>query len=425
LSWSSFDNPKQIKKYEKKIYDFLDEIKIKKLLRDGLYETPKDGTVVTCLRKEKYVQFLELDNLRINKKRNGRWIVELDLSTIKTNRMSDYDIEQIVESLPDEITTQTIKKYQSDNKFRFVELNNCDVISYGGARNYPYGFPLTMGCWTSLIQKEIINRVERSQADTLIKKVLILCSGYIGTDEKTKKPVPRSVTEFYFNSIKTLLLKKDSGTSNSAYTSSTEDTSGTGLVSLPEYLQLKPLDIDITQFTKELYVKIQNDIFMNLGVSEAMVYGGSQNASNFSASQTNIEKFFRYIFEVMEQFEEVINEYIKYLLPVGLSCKFYFDKTTMLDKDKYIERCKEFYMQTGIFTPWAEALLGVPYHYVLGLARYEKEVLKIEDVIYPPINPFTTSNDNLTGRPKVDDVKSEGTAKTKNSNGNNTPSPSD
>ncbi len=422
LSWSSFDNPKQIKKYEKRVYEFLDEIKVKKMLRDGLYETPKDGTVVTCLRKEKYVQFLELDNLRVNKQRNGRWIIEYDLSTIKHYGMSTADINQVIESLPEEITLEKYNLYRNKGEsYRFVEINNSDIITYGGTRNYPYGFPLSMGCWSSLIQKEIINRVERSQADTLIKKVLILCAGYIGTDDKTKKPVPKTVTEFYFNQIKSLLLKKDSGTTNT----SSADTSGTGLVSLPEYLQLKPLDIDITQFTKELYVKIQNDIFMNLGVSEALVYGGSQNSSNFSASQVNVEKFFRYIFEVIEQFEEVLNEYIKQLLPVGLSCRLYFDRTTILDKDKFLDKCKEFYMQTGIFTPWAEALLGVPYHYILGMARYEKEVLKIEDIIYPPINPFTQSSDGQIGRPKTDDVKSEGTAKTKNNNGNNNPSPSD
>lgn len=418
LSWSSFDNPKQIKKYEKRIYDFLDEIKVKRLLRDGLYETAKDGTVVSCLRKEKYVQFLELDNLRSNKQKNGRFVIEYDLSTIKQLGMSTTDIEQVIESLPDEISLNRYNLYKNKgDTYRFVEINNVDLIKYGGTRNYPYGFPLSMGCWASLIQKEIINRVERSQADSLIKKVLILTAGYIG-DDKSKKPVPKNVVEFYFNSVKSLLLKKDTGAT------STTETSGTGLVSLPEYLQLKPLDLNITHFTKELYVKIQNDIFMNLGVSESLIYGSSQNSANFSAAQINVEKFFRYIFDIIEQFEEILNGYIKQLLPVGLNCKLYFDKTTILDRDKYIDKCKEFYMQTGIFTPWAESLLGIPYHYALGLARYEKEVLEINKYIYPAQNAFNQTGENPSGRPEGD-PNSEGGMKTKNSNGNNNPSPSD
>ena len=38
LSWSSFDDVKKIEKYEKKIYNFLENINIKEFVRDGLYE---------------------------------------------------------------------------------------------------------------------------------------------------------------------------------------------------------------------------------------------------------------------------------------------------------------------------------------------------------------------------------------------------
>jgi hypothetical protein len=418
LSWSSFDNPKQIKKYEKKVYDFLDAIKIKKLVRDGLYEVAKDGTIIPCLRKEKYVQFLEFDNLRVNKQVNGRWCVEYDLSTIKTFGMSVSDITQVIESLPDEISISAYNQYRNKGEdYRFVEVKNTDILTYAGVRNYPFGFPLTMGCWTSLLQKELISRVERSQADSLIKKILILYTGYIGTDPKSQKPLPRSTVEYYFTAVKNLMLKKE-GTYNS-----TSDTSGTGLVTLPNYIDLKPLEISIESFSKDLYAKINNDIFMNLGVSEALIYGGSTNSSNFSASSLNAEKFFRFIFAVLEDFEEVINDYIKQLLPTGLSCKLYFDKTTILNKDKHIDKCKEFYTSTGIFTPWAESLLGIPYTFAVSLARYEKEVLELDKYIYPPVNPFTTSGDSSGKKPEVDNPTSEGTAKTKNSNGNATPSP--
>jgi hypothetical protein len=417
LSWSSFDNPKQIKKYEKRVYDFLDEIKVKKLVRDGLYEVAKDGTIIPCLRKEKYVQFLEFDNLRSNKQINGKWCVEYDLSTIKTYGMTTMDITQVIESLPDEISIGAYNQYRNKGEdYRFVEVKNTDIVTYGGTRNYPFGFPLTMGCWTSLLQKELISRVERSQADSLIKKILILYTGYIGSDPKSQKPLPRSTVEYYFTAVKNLMLKKE-GTFNS-----TTDTSGTGLVTLPDYIKLEPLSIDIQNFSKELYAKINNDIFMNLGVSEALIYGGSSNSTNFAASSMNAEKFFRYIFSVLEDFEDVINDYIKQLLPTGLSCKLYFDKTTILNKDKYTDKCKEFYMQTGIFTPWAEAMLGIPYTFAVSMARYEKEVLELDKYIYPPQNAYTQSGDGTGKKPEVDNPTSEGTAKTKNSNGNATPS---
>ena len=49
----------------------------------------------------------------------------------------------------------------------------------------------------------------------------------------------------------------------------------------------------------------------------------------------------------------------------------------------------------------------------------------MDKYIYPAQNAFTTSGDGKTGRPTVDNPDAEGTAKTKNSGGNNNPSPSD
>src|SRR5690606_2806132 len=130
------------------------------------------------------------------------------------------------------------------------------------------------------------------------------------------------------------------------------------------------------------------DVFLNLGVSEALIHG---NGANYASAQINTEKLFRYIFSILEDFETVINGYIKDLLPSNLRCKFYFERTTMLDKDKQIAQAKEFYLQTGIISYWAEALTNNPYHYVLGQAKYEQEILKVADLIRPPLNAHTTS----------------------------------
>lgn len=418
LAWSSFDNPKQIRKYEQKLYDFLDDINVRKFVRDGLYEGGEVGTIVSCLRKGKYIQFLDLDDLRINKQENGKWIVEYDLSVIKANlpaNANTYDIAEVIESLPDEVTTSKYLQYikKGDESSRFIRLNNCDVTAIDNNRNTPYGLPLSMGAWTSLIQKEIISRVERSQADQLTKKLLVLYAGNIGGKD-SNKPAPKALIEGYFKEVSNLIVKKEQN-----HSTNPQDTSGTGVIALPDFFKLEGLNVDVEMFTDDLYNKINADIFMNLGVSEALVYGAG---ANFSSAQVNSEKFFRYIFTSLEDFERIINNYIKDMLPSGLNCKFYFDRTTMLDKDKHVEKCANFYQQTGIFSPWAEALLGVPYHYALGMAKYEQEFLKISEIIKPPQNAFTQSG--AGGRPEGGNG-GENTNKSKSSGGNNSPSPSD
>lgn len=424
LSWSSHESPKQIKKYEQKIFEFLEEqINVKRLVRDGIYETGEVGTIVMCLRNNTYVQFLELDDLRINKQRNGKWVVEFDLQRIAEKLpvpSNTYDLIDVIESLPDEVSMEAYLKYKNKGSdFRYVEISNCDVIAPDSNRNFPWGLPYSLGAWSSLIQKEIISRVERSMADRLIKQILVLYAGSINGTKENYKPTPTPLITHYFKELSSLLTKKDQANGGN---SAAADTSGTGLIALPDFFKIDSLKVDNTMFTKDLYVKINSDIFMNLGVSEAIVYGAG---ANFSSAEVNSQKIFRYIFAILEQFETIINGYIKSLLPANLGCRFYFDRTTMLDKDIYIDQTKEFYMQTGIFAPWAEALLGVPYNYALGVAEYEQKVLNIQDIIKPPLNAHTQTDGGKGGRPSGKSSGNGNTNKSKSSGGNNSPSPSD
>src|SRR5699024_7229824 len=147
-------------------------------VRDGLKEVPELGTVVTCLRANKYVQFLDLDEIVINKQRNGKWVVEYDLASL--DNLSALEQQRKMYSLPDEVTPASYLPYKNkrDDSIRYVELSNCDVIAIDNKRNYPFGLPMSMGAWQPLLQKEIINRVERSVSDRLIKNILILSASF-------------------------------------------------------------------------------------------------------------------------------------------------------------------------------------------------------------------------------------------------------
>ncbi|MGG4434596.1 hypothetical protein AAXE64_08540 [Priestia megaterium] len=415
LSWSSYDDVKKIKKYESKINEFLDDIDVVNMVRDGLYEVGEIGTIVTCLRAKKYVQFLDIDDLRINKQRNGKWVVEYDLSTISSYSKT-MDKLAIIESLPDEVTLKAYNLYKNKGEdYRYVELKNCDVISIDANRNFPFGLPYTLGAWSSLLQKEVINRVERSVADRIVKQILILYANTI--DKEGIKPPDKAIITHYFNEVSKLMKRKD----GIDYTNSAE-SSGTGVVALPFFMKLQALEVNTEMFKKELYDKVNNDVFMNLGVSPALIYGG--DGGNFSSSQVNSSKFFRYIFSIIDKFERVINQYIKSMLPKDLGCKFSFTRSTILDHDKYVAECKELYMQTSIIEPWLNALDPNGYMSLLSQAKYEQEVLKTQDFIKPPLNAHTLSGaDNLGGRPEDGSPTNENTIKSKTSGGNQNPEP--
>ena len=150
LNWSSFDDPKKIQKYEKRIYDFLENLNVKKMTRDGLYEVGEVGTIVPCLRDNKYIQFLDMEDLRINRMRNGKWVVEYDLKTLEQYGNTLQDKMRIIESLPNEVSTRALIEYKKNGESsRYVELQNCDVINIDGNRNFPYGSPSYIWCMVS------------------------------------------------------------------------------------------------------------------------------------------------------------------------------------------------------------------------------------------------------------------------------------
>jgi len=415
ISWSDVDDEKKIKKYERRVNDFLKQIDIRTFVRDGLFEVGEMGTVVSCFRNKKYIQFLDLDDLRINKQRNGRWIVEYDLSSINKHKTVN-DKLTVIESLPEEITLEKYNLYKKKGKdYQYIELKNADVINIDANRNVPFGLPLTLGAWSSLLQKEIIDRVERSVADRLLKTIVILSAGHL--DKNGEKPVPKEVITAYFKEVSKLFQKKNGGS-----LSNQDDTSGTGTIALPHFFKLDTLKVDTELFKKELYEKIENDIYANLGLSPAVIWGGG-SSGNYSAATLNGQKFYQYIYTVLEKFEIIINRYINQILPNNVSCQFIFSRTTIFDKDKHVDKYKELYLQTGISKFWLESLTGLPYENVIGQAEYERKILKTEQFMYPPSNAYTQSG-NANGRPPDDNPTNESTIKSKSSNGNSNPRPS-
>lgn len=419
-SWSEYSDEKKIRKYERKVEDFLEDIDVVDLVKTGLQEIADIGTVVTCLRSQKYVQFLDLDDLRIIKMRNGKWVVEFDLQTIKNTDLP-YNTATVIESLPDEITIARYNEYlKKGEDYRYVELKNCDVISLDAPRNMPFGLPITFSGWSAVLQKEMINRVERSVADRLIKQIFILKAGFM--DKNNEKMVPRPTIEAYFKEISRVLAKKEDRFGNSQ-----DGMSGTGLISLLQGLDIDTLDVNTDMFKKELYEKIDNDIYQSLGVSPQLIWGGG-SSGNYSSAEMNSQKFLSSIFDTVRKFEKVINNYLKQILPKDLRCTFKFFKSTINDKQKNIDHFQKIFLQTGVSKYWLEAATGLNYKDVLRQAKYEKEELNVEDILYPPQNAYTqsgsSSGDNA-GRPTEENPTNENTIKSKGSGSNDAPSPSD
>ncbi|WP_133065295.1 hypothetical protein [Virgibacillus profundi] len=411
LIWSNYDDVERNKKHEKKVQDFLDDIDVVQVLRDGLLEISELGTIVTCLRNRQYVQFLDLDDIVIREQRNGKWIVEFDFKTLDSIRnMEDKMIK--INSLPNEVTVQSYNAYRNSNdkeKDRYVEISNCHVLNIGVRRGQPFGLPLTLGAWQSILQKEVINKVERSVSNRLLQQILVLQASHI--DKEQTKPVPKEVLQAYFREVSKIITKKDDGRIQ-------KNEGGNGLIALPHFLELDTVKMDTTLFKEELYSKMNNDIYQNLGVSPSLLAGLE---GNYASANVNHSKFFSYITTILEQFETVLNDYIKMVLPKNQRCKLVLDRTTILEKESEIEKFKEFYQQTGVIEPWLNAIFGSgSLNAMINQSKYEKETLDTATWFTPPLNAHTSSGKDLQN-PNSNPPSNENTEKSKTDNNNNTP----
>lgn len=417
--WSSYNEAERSTRTDKKVINFLDEIDVVKVVRDGLYSVAVNGTVVTCLRSKKYVQFLDLEDIVVKSMRNGKWVVEIDMQTI--DKLPTKEKVAKINSLPDEITIGKYNAYLKDKRNdenRFVEISNCHVINLDADRSSWQGLPLSFGAWFSILQKEIIDNVERSVASRLIKQILILSASGISDKNGNQRPMPPEVIQAQFKNVSKLVQAKESK-------NHTNEESATGVIAFTDEFNLKALDIDTTLFKNDLYAKIKDDILSALGISDALLTG---NSGNFASANVNSEKFMSFIFTIVEQFEKVINDYLKIIVPKKMDCKIRFERSTTLDKRNQLEDKRQIYMQMGIAQPYIEAVFGEnSFQTMIEQAQFEKS-LGLSDLFTPPLNAYTSSGKDKQeseGRPEEKEPNNDNTSKSKDNNGNSTPSPTD
>src|SRR5699024_9882825 len=172
--------------------------------------------------------------------------------------------------------------------------------------------------------------------------------------------------------------------------------------------ELDAFEVDTTFFTKDLYDKIEDDIYANLGISKALGFG---EGGNYSSATVNSEKLFSVVFSLVGQFETAINEFLKGMFKnTDITCKVKFDKSTVMDKQAEIDSRYELYLQTSWITPWMEAVMDAPIADIIEMRQREIN-MKLDEIFFPAQNAHTTSGDKA-GRPtkKDNEIDNDNTA---------------
>lgn len=415
ILWDSMKNG--YAKNKKIVDQFTKDIKLKKLVRDTIFTVIQEGTCVWYNRKNKYIQFLDSDQIEINYMINGKWQVLFDLKSLDGIKLENGLISQI-NAAPDEVTVVAYNTYKKDPSKRYIalDINKTQVFKLRGSRNEPQGVPYCIPALASIIHRDLLEKTEKALADRIINQIIVQKIGTMPSpDGKLGLPVPKDTVSGYHNNLKNLLQKK--------YDSNSTDNASTAPLTVPSFVTIEELKINMTTFPKEIWERIDRDIFKKLGISTAINSGGG-NGQSFGSASVNVEKIFSIIFYIIEDIEEAIDEFMSILIPnSNLNPKIRFTRTTILDKDTAFAQAESLYLKgRGSLKDYVESS-GRDFDHWLAQVKYENEVLKINDL---PIHltSYTATDDGTGGRPESK-TPSDSNDKSKGNGGNSVPSPSD
>ncbi|TVY09961.1 hypothetical protein [Paenibacillus cremeus] len=413
-------NMKAFTKNKLTVDTFLEKIKVKKLVRDTIFSVIQEGTCVWYNRDNKYIQFLENEEYMIDYMVNGKWQVFYDMLYIDQYRTShnlDYIMAKI-DSAPDEVTLEKYNLYKKDNKkYRYVplDIDKTQVFKLRGSRNEPYGIPYSIPAISSIIHRDLLEKTEKAVADRIINQIIVQKVGNMpSADGKVGLPVPKATVEGYHTNLKNLLQKK--------FDTNSSDNAATAPLTVPSFVDIEELKINMSTFPKEIWERIDRDIYKKLGFSSTLNMGGGTGQS-FGSGTINVEKVYSIVFYIIEDIESALNEFLGIIVPSGnFNPKIRFSRATILDKDSAFTQAESLYLKgRGSLKDYVEAS-GRDFDHWLAQVRYENEVLKLDETLPIHVTSFTQSGDgNSSGRPSVKNPTNDNTAKSKGNNGNAKP----
>jgi hypothetical protein len=417
LNYSVLWENMQMKKfatYKKAVDTFLKDIKIKKLIRDTIFSVIQDGTCVWYNRKNKYIQFLSDEEILIDTMKNGKWLVKYDLAYFDKFR-NTVEKKAMIDSAPEEVTMAAYNAYKRDSSKRYIPLDieKTQVFKLRGDRNTPYGMPYCVPALSSIIHRDLLEKTEKALADRVINQIIVQKIGTMPSpDGKTGLPVPKELINQYHNNLKLLLQKK--------YDISSTENATTAPLTVPSFVDIEELKINMTTFPKEIWDRIDRNIYQKLGFSPSLNMGGG-NGQSFGSSTINIEKIYSILFYIIEDIEEAINEYLGQIVPSGnFNPRIWISRATILDKETGFKQAQDLYLKgRGSLRYFVESA-GYSFDHWLAQVRYENEVLKLDEILPIHGTSFTQTGDNNTGRPESDNP-TDNTIKSKGNAGNNNP----
>ena len=415
-----------------KFEDILVQIDDKKIIRDALFRDCNDGACYYYLEIEnsvnimsKYENDYEIESaLEVNEAKTSKFnLISLPTDYVKirgykNNRpviafnlrfFDDYSgssKENKLKTFPKEIRNGYEKFSQGKTIGNWLILDNDKTIVHKirSDKREPYGRPLAMSVLADIFYNDYLTKVKRGVLNEVNNNIFYQT---LPTAKDGRCALTESQQKTQHNTIRDAIMVKN-------------NLNGTSFFTVAGGTTIGHIDTNVDILNEEIEPKLNSKIAMGLGYALGLLDGES---GSYSSQQNNLEmlfsKVYSWVTEIAREIEYVINKNLFGDKRVTL----YYLPTSLTNKEKFANMCKELYMSgNGSKSMWIAAT-GIDVEAYVSLMEMEQEQ-DWDNRFTPHPTAYTRSDDNSdVGRPSVDDATDESTLASQDNGSNKQPKP--
>lgn len=353
----------------KKVVGALELMNIPHLLREVTLIALRDGAFYGVLLSDNstaFVQMIDPEYCRITSICDGSFLYKVDMTKI-ANKLEYY---------PAEFSKMYAEYVRTGDQWQEVPVNISFCIK-GDKSIIDYTLPPFSAVLPSLYT---IANDEALQETAKELKNYKMIAGKVPTDDKGNPLLEDDLVKEYFSHISNAL----------------DDNVG---------LAISPFDLKTLDFENNSSANSVNDLSESIANfwSTAGTSGLLHGRDNDTAGVINlaIKNDETYVLGINQQFEKVINRYLKTGFSGNIKFKINLLPITVFNRSEYLKTYKEA-ASFGLGKALYAAALGIPQFDISGLSYIENNFIHFDDLT-PLKNSFTTSGENEAGRPKKED----------------------
>lgn len=369
LGFNSGDIKENFVKQYRKVSKAIEIMDIPKVLREEILIALRDGAFYGVLLSDNnsaFIQQIDPEYCRITSICDGSFLYKVDMTKIASK----------LEFYPAEFSEMYTEYLRTGNKWQEVPVD-ISVCIKADSSLIDYTIPPFAAVMPSLYT---IANTEALQETAQELKNYKMLSGKIPTDDKGNQLMPDDVIQKYYAHIANALGENVG-------------------------LALSPFQFDTFSFENKTGVADVDDLansvanFWATAGTSGLLHGRENNTTGIA--KLAIKNDETYVLGMVQQFERVLNRYLK----TGFSGTTKFKVTilpiTVFNKEEYLKYYKEA-VSFGIGKSQYAAALGVPQCDIEGLTYLENELLSF-DKLTPLKSSYTSSGSNDGGRPQSSD----------------------